>query len=96
MVMKNLYKIANRMMIASVVASASSFADVVIDKDTTLAGDVDFSGEVVTVSANATLNLAGYELKAAAIAGGGTITSARMDEYVFSTAGGSVWTRTGI
>ena len=49
MVMKNLYKIANRMMIASVVVSASSFADVVIDKDTTLAGDVDFSGEVVTV-----------------------------------------------
>ena len=90
MVMKNLYKIANRMMIASVVVSASSFADVVIDKDTTLAGDVDFSGEVVTVSANATLNLAGYELKAAAIAGGGAITSARMDEYVFPTAGGSV------
>lgn len=65
----------------------TAFADVTISKDTTLMGDVDYSGQTVTVSTNATLNLAGNRLTAASISGEGTIASARLDEYVFATSG---------
>lgn len=63
------------MIIAALTAAASVLADVTFDKDTTLAADADYSGQTVAVYGNATLDLAGHKLKAAAIAGAGAISS---------------------
>ncbi len=63
------------MIIAAFTAAASVFADVTFDKDTTLAADADYSGQTVAVYGNATLDLAGHKLKAAAIVGAGAISS---------------------
>lgn len=53
----------------------TAFADVTISRDTMLTGDADYSGQTVTVTANATLDLAGHKLTAASISGDGAISS---------------------
>lgn len=85
--MKAMHKLKMALAAAIAATCAWAFADVAFDKDATLAADADYSGEVVTVAANATLNLAGNKLAAEAIAGSGAIVSAAFDEGIYATTG---------
>lgn len=85
--MKAMHKLKMALAAAIAATCAWAFADVAFDKDAILAADADYSGEVVTVAANATLNLAGNKLAAEAIAGSGAIVSAAFDEGIYATTG---------
>ena len=70
------------MTIAAAVVCCATAATLSVTKDTTLTANAKYDS--VSVSENATLNLAGYSLEAGSVSGGGTVVSANIVSAAFT------------
>ena len=77
-----LYKKLLTMIGAAAVACCATAATLSVTKDTTLTANAKYDS--VSVSENATLNLAGYSLEAGSVSGGGTVVSANIVSAAFT------------